>query len=153
MMTMNYKMIKIKTISNQDSSYGELSFFEGEKDIPFAIKRVYFIYETQKGMHRGFHAHKQNWQLLFCPYGKIDIILDSGSERETVSLDDPSKGLLLHPGLWREMIWRQDSSVLCVVASEYYNPKEYICNYRDYLRYLHEKKQVDGLESCAGEGP
>lgn len=143
---MDYEIIQIKTICDQDASYGALSFFEGEKDIPFQIKRVYFIYETQIGMHRGFHAHKLNWQLLFCPYGKIDIILDSGKGRETVALDDPSKGLLLHPGLWREMVRKQDRSVLCVAASEPYDPDDYIRNYEDFLAFAGTKDQAACVE-------
>lgn len=132
---MNYEVINIRTVMNEDLAYGGLSFFEGEHDIPFAIKRVYCIYETEAGLHRGYHAHKLNYQMLFCPYGEIDIILDDGKSREIVTLDSPSKGLLLYPGLWREMEWKKDKSVLCVAASEYYDPKEYIRDYDEFKEY------------------
>lgn len=138
---MNYEIMKIRSAVSPDSRYGGLSFVEGERDIPFAIKRIYCIYETEKGLHRGFHAHKLNYQLLFCPYGKIDIIIDDGMEKETVTLNRPDKGLILTPGLWREMIWRETGSVLCVAASEYYDPKEYIRNYDEFLTYAHNDRR------------
>ena len=131
-----YKVLELKTIPNKDPKYGALSFLESKRDIPFPIRRVYWITETEANLHRGFHAHKQNCQLLFCPYGKIDIILDDGSsEKKTVTLDGPGKGLLLMPGLWREMVWQQSGSVLCVLASEYYDEAEYIRNYDEFIAY------------------
>lgn len=137
----DYKILELKTIVNSDPKYGALSFLEGERDIPFPIRRVYWITETEADLHRGFHAHKLNCQLLFCPYGKIDIILDDGSgEKQTVTLDGPGKGLLLMPGLWREMVWRESGSVLCVLASEYYDEKEYIRNYDDFITYRKENQ-------------
>ncbi len=134
---MKYQIMHLNTVMNENPKLGGLSFVESEKDIPFAIKRMYCIYKTEENQHRGFHAHKKNWQLLFCPYGAIDIILNDGEETQTITLDDPSKGLVLNPGLWREMIWKHDDSVLCVAASEYYDPDEYIRDYDEYL--LHRK--------------
>ena len=134
----NYKVIDVKTIVNEDPKYGALSFLEGKRDIPFPIRRVYWITETEANLHRGFHAHKLNCQLLFCPYGVIDIILDDGKNKTTVRLDEPGKGLLLMPGLWREMVWQKSGSVLCVLASEYYDAKEYIRNYDEFISYNRE---------------
>jgi dTDP-4-dehydrorhamnose 3,5-epimerase-like enzyme len=138
---MQYKLMDLNTIMNDDPKLGGLSFVESERDIPFAIKRFYFIYKTEEDQHRGFHAHKKNWQLLFCPYGAIDIVLTDGTEKETVTLDLPSKGLVLNPGLWREMIWKHDGSVLCVAASEYYDPDEYIRNYDEFLEFVSKKSK------------
>ena len=131
----NYRIIDVTTIQNKDPKYGALSFLEGKRDIPFPIRRVYWITETEADLHRGFHAHKLNCQLLYCPYGKIDIILDDGQQRTTVTLDRPGKGLILMPGLWREMVWQQTGSVLCVLASEYYDADEYIRNYDEFIAY------------------
>lgn len=131
----NYRVIDVKTVKNDDPKYGALSFLEGKRDIPFPIRRVYWITETEADLHRGFHAHKLNCQLLYCPYGVIDIILDDGQKRTTVTLDEPGKGLLLMPGLWREMVWKQSGSVLCVLASEYYDAQEYIRNYDEFIEY------------------
>lgn len=136
---MRYELMNMNTVMSSDPKLGGLSSVEGERDIPFAIKRIYCIYKAEEHQHRGFHAHKKNWQLLFCPYGSIDIILTDGREQETVTLDQPSKGLVLPPGLWREMIWNHDDSVLCVAASEYYDPEEYIRNYDEFLQFVAEQ--------------
>ena len=141
----NYRVIDVKTIQNEDPKYGALSFLEGKRDIPFPIRRVYWITETEADLHRGFHAHKCNCQLLYCPYGKIDIILDDGEKRTTVTLDKPGKGLILMPGLWREMVWQQSGSVLCVLASEYYDAQEYIRNYDDFIAYTRKYREVAGI--------
>ena len=138
---MKYDVISIKSRSSKIPGEGALSFVEGGRDIPFEIRRMYWIYEVEAGKHRGFHSHKQNHQLLVCPYGKIDIILDDGTKRETVTLDAPDKGLILYPDLWREMIWRQTGSVLCVATSEYYDEQEYIRNYDEFLAYIGKNKK------------
>lgn len=137
---MDIDVIHINTAYDDDQKYGGLSFVESSKDIPFEIKRIYYIYEVEKGIKRGFHAHKLNWQLLFCPYGAIDILLDDGVERKKITLDSPSIGLVLHPGLWRVMTWQRDNSILCVAASEYYDPNEYIRDYNDFLKYVKSYK-------------
>lgn len=133
---MNYKLIDNKTISAKHM--GSLSFFEASRDVPFEIKRVYYIYNAPEGTQRGGHAHRNLRQILFCPYGKIEIILDDAKDRESVMLDDPGKGLVIGPGLWREMIWHTDHAVLCVAASEYYDEHDYI---RDYNVFLKSKKE------------
>ena len=131
----SFRVVDLKTIQAPAEGYGSLTFLEGKRDIPFPIRRVYWITETNANLHRGFHAHKLNCQLLFCPHGSIDILLDDGEKKDTVRLDDPGKGLILMPGLWREMVWNQSGSVLCVLASEYYDPAEYIRDYDEFLKY------------------
>ncbi len=133
---MEFKIIKLNTRPASDPRSGELLFVEGERDIPFIIKRVYCIYSADKCTQRGYHAHKKNWQLLYCPFGDIEIILKDGKNREFIELDEPSKGLIVSPGLWHEMVWKEDNSVLCVMASEYYDENDYIRSYDEYLRYI-----------------
>lgn len=142
-----YRVINVKTIQNEDPKYGALSFLEGKRDIPFPIRRVYWITETEAELHRGFHAHKLNCQLLYCPYGVIDILLDDGEQKMTVTLDKPGKGLILMPGLWREMVWRQSGSVLCVLASEYYDEQEYIRNYDEFIAYSKEYRETAAVQA------
>ena len=138
---MDYHVIQIKTI---DSGYaGKLSFFEGTHDLPFEIRRVYYIHGVPNGSVRGGHAHKKLRQALFCPFGSVEIILSDGTDRQSIMLDDPSKGLVIGPGLWRDMVWHREDSVLCVAASEYYDEKDYIRDYDAYLRYLKERKTDD----------
>lgn len=131
---MNVKLISIKSV--ETPNLGGLSFFEAEKDIPFPIKRVYYIYGVPHDGQRGGHAHKKLCQLLFCPYGSITIKLDNGTEQSDVLLDTPSKGLIVEHNMWREMIWNETDSVLCVAASEYYDPDDYIRSYGEFLSYL-----------------
>lgn len=140
---MDYELIQLRTVSDENPKYGSLCFMESGhdgKDISFEFKRIYCVYGVDAGLHRGFHAHKRNEQLLFCPYGSIEIIIDDGKSKESVILDSPKKGLVLHAGLWREMIWIKKDSVLCVAASEYYDPREYIRDYSEFLRYVADKE-------------
>lgn len=128
------KIINIKTIDT--SKAGKLSFFEEKKDIPFDIKRFYYISKVPEGIRRGFHAHKNLKQLLFCPYGKINIILDDGMDRKEVLLDNPSIGIIIDKIIWREMLWIEKDSVLCVAASEYYDENDYIRDYDCFLKFI-----------------
>ena len=131
------RVINIKTIPTVGA--GELSFFEGTHDVPFDIKRIYYISKVPEGIRRGFHAHKKLKQLLFCPYGKIQLILDNGKEREEITLSDPSVGVVIDRLIWREMLWLQKDSVLCVAASDFYEVEDYIRDYDDFLRLAKEK--------------
>lgn len=105
---MLYRMIGIKTIYTEDS--GVLSFFEGNRDIPFEIKRIYYISNVPQGVTRGFHAHKELKQLLFCPYGEIVIKLDDGGAKDEILLNNPSTGIIIERPLWREMVWQKEAS-------------------------------------------
>ena len=127
------KVIRMKTISTVNA--GELSFFEATHDIPFDIKRIYYISKVPEGVRRGFHAHKELKQLLFCPYGRIQLVLENKNGREEIELSDPSIGVVIEECTWREMLWLQKDSVLCVAASDYYKTEDYI---RDYLNFRKE---------------
>ncbi len=128
------KVIHIKTITTVDA--GELSFFETSNDIPFEIKRIYYISKVPEGVRRGFHAHKELKQLLFCPYGRILLILENKNGREEIELSDPSIGVLIEQYTWREMLWLQKDSVLCVAASDFYKAEDYIRNYDEFKKYI-----------------
>lgn len=128
------RIISIKTVPTADA--GELSFFEAGRDIDFEIKRVYYISRVPEGVQRGFHAHKELKQLLFCPYGEIRLTLDNGLEREEITLDDPSIGVVIEKPMWREMLWLKENSVLCVAASDYYREEDYIRDYNEFLEYV-----------------
>ena len=128
------RIIRIKTVPTLHA--GELSFFEGMHDVPFEIKRIYYISKVPEGVRRGFHAHKELKQLLFCPYGRIQLILENGNGREEIELSDPSIGVVIEKCTWREMLWLQKDSVLCVAASEYYEPEDYIRDYDEFKFYI-----------------
>lgn len=128
------KVVHIKTIPTVDS--GELSFFETNHDIPFDIKRMYYISKVPEGVRRGFHAHKELKQLLFCPYGRIQLILENKNGREEIELSDPSIGVIIDQPTWREMLWLEKNSVLCVAASDFYKIEDYIRDYEEFLKFI-----------------
>lgn len=128
------KVIHINTIPTVDA--GELSFFESMREIPFEIKRIYYISKVPEGVRRGFHAHKNLKQLLFCPYGRIQLILENKNGREEIELSDPSIGVIIDQCTWREMLWLQKDSVLCVAASDFYDVEDYIREYDSFKEYI-----------------
>jgi dTDP-4-dehydrorhamnose 3,5-epimerase-like enzyme len=115
---------------------GSLSFFEAERHIPFPIRRIYYIFNVASGARRGFHAHKNLKQVLFCIHGSCKLLLDDGKEQQIVHLTNPSEGILLEGVIWREMYDFSDGAVLAVMASEYYDEADYIRNYEDFLSYI-----------------
>jgi dTDP-4-dehydrorhamnose 3,5-epimerase-like enzyme len=119
---------------------GNLIALEGNKNIPFEIKRVYYIYGTEKGVRRGFHAHKNLKQIAVCVSGSCKFLLDDGEKKEVVLLDSPDKGLFINKMIWREMFDFSDDCVLMVLASDYYYESDYIRNYDDFLRLVNNKK-------------
>ena len=126
------------TKTTGDEKIGFLSFFESNKDIPFEIKRIYYTYNVPVNTKRGMHAHKELNQVLWCPYGEIEVILDNGREKKNYLLNSPDKALLVGKGIWREMLWKKENSVLCVAASEYYDENDYIRDYNEFLKYVKE---------------
>ena len=128
------ELIRLRTIKT--NGIGQLSFFEGSIDFPFEIKRMYYITNVSDGTKRGFHAHKELKQLIFCPYGRILLILENELGREEIELNDPSIGVLITKPTWREMIWLQKDSVLCVAASDYYKPNDYIRDIDEFHNFL-----------------
>ena len=128
------KVVHIQTIPTVNA--GELSFFETNKEVSFPIQRIYYISKVPEGARRGFHAHKKLKQFLFCPYGRIQLELENESGKEAIELRDPSIGILIENCTWREMLWLQKDSVLCVAASELYDPEDYIRDYEDFCKYI-----------------
>ncbi len=115
---------------------GSLISLEENKNIPFDIKRVYYIFDTRPGVRRGFHAHKNLQQVLICVSGGCKIMLDDGKEKKEVELFSSANGLLLNSCIWREMFDFSPDCVLMVLASDYYNEEDYIRNYQDFIEYI-----------------
>lgn len=128
------RVIHITTIPTIGA--GELSFFEGTHEVSFDIKRIYYITKVPEGVRRGFHAHKELKQLLFCPYGRIQLVLENRYGREEIELSDPSIGIIIEECTWREMLWLQKDSVLCVAASDFYKVEDYIRDYDEFRRFI-----------------
>ena len=119
---------------------GMLVALEEYKDIPFEIKRVYYMYDTKKDVHRGFHAHKSLEQILICIHGSCKVLLDNGTEKKIVSLEKPYECLYIANNMWREMYDFSEDAVLMVLASEYYKEEDYIRDYNEFLRMVGVEK-------------
>jgi len=116
---------------------GQLVVIEGGEDIPFDIKRVFYIYGTQKDVSRGNHAHYKTKQYLITVNGSCRVTLDNGRTKQTFDLDEPSKGLFQDALIWGTMHDFSDDCVLLILANEYYNESDYIRNYQEFLDVIH----------------
>lgn len=133
--------VKFYAFASHGDSRGQLVVIEEFKDIPFNVKRVYYMYDTIQGVRRGFHAHKNLEQVLICVSGSCKIHLDDGRETAEVVLDKPYEGLYLSSNLWREMYDFSPDAVLLVLASELYNETDYIRNYDEFIEYINEQEK------------
>ena len=127
-MRRNNSLINIPEIFDDCNLY----FAQTKQHIPFSIKRIYYIIQSNVKLPRGFHAHKKTKQMLFCIQGKIKIILDDGKTRESIILDKPNQGLLIDKMIWHEMHEFKKNTILLVLASQKFNPADYI---RDYEKF------------------
>ena len=125
------EVIDLQTLGD---SRGGLVVAEAQKDIPFEIKRVYWIHGTQADVERGFHAHKALRQVAVAVSGSCDIILDDGKTQVSVSVDEPSRGLLIGPGVWRVMKNFTSDCVLLVFADAHYDEDDYIRDYNKFIK-------------------
>lgn len=119
---------------------GQLVAIEAMKDLPFEVRRVYYIYDTLPGVRRGFHAHRNLQQILVCVSGSCKIHLDDGTDTAEVILDKPFEGLFISNDMWREMYDFTPGAVLLVLASEYYDEADYIRNYDEFINMVRNKE-------------
>ena len=132
--------IKMYDFQRHGDDRGMLVAIEEMKDIPFEIKRVYYMYDTIEGVRRGFHAHKSLQQILIPIHGTCKIHLDDGTETVEVVLDKPFEGLYISDGIWREMYDFSPDAVLMVLASEFYDETDYIRDYDKFLEYIGKQR-------------
>lgn len=134
---MNYHIFEFEEHGDER---GILISLEQQKNIPFDIKRVYFMFNTEPDVRRGYHAHKALKQVLVCTHGECKILLDDGKDKEIVLLDIPNKGLYIDADMWREMYDFTENAVLMVIASELYDEEDYIRDYNEFLKYVQDKQ-------------
>ena len=118
---------------------GELVALEEMREVPFKIRRVYYMYKTLKGVTRGYHSHKTLEQILVCVSGSCVVIFDDGEERKSIRLDKPYEGIYIGANVWREMTDFSEDAVLLVLASEIYEENDYIRNYNDFMDSVKKK--------------
>lgn len=115
---------------------GHLVALEQGKNIPFDIKRVYYLFGTKEGVRRGYHAHRELEQVLVCVTGSCAVLLDDGKNRKDVILDASTKGLVVSKHVWHEMYDFTPDCVLLVLASDFYDESDYIRDYQEFVNYV-----------------
>jgi uncharacterized RmlC-like cupin family protein len=121
------------TLEKVKNRAGNLSPIEGLKDIPFEIKRVFYIYDIPGGESRGAHAHKECHQLLFAVSGSFDVVVQDGLNHRRITLNRPNIGLYIPPKIWAAETNFSSGAICLVIASHDYNENDYIRNYEEYL--------------------
>ncbi len=132
---MKYSIINFSVHGDHN---GKLVALEKNEDFPFEIKRVYYIWDTTYDAVRGKHAHKNLEQVIVCMKGSCDFILDDGSSKSIVHLDNPTYGLYIKNNIWREFTNFSEDCVVMVLASEHYNPEDYIYDYDEFLKSVNK---------------
>lgn len=127
----NCQVIQLPKINNRA---GNITPVQGQKEIKFDIKRVYYLYDVPSGETRGGHAHKELYQLIVAASGSFDVVLDDGKNKKTISLNRPNVGLLVTPYIWRELVNFSSGAVLLVLASMKYTEDDYIRAYEDFIK-------------------
>jgi hypothetical protein len=112
---------------------GNITIVEGQKNIPFNIRRIYYLYDIPGGEDRGGHAHKNLTQLIVAASGSFDVLLNDGINKKIVTLNRPDYGLLVVPGIWRELMEFSSGAICMVLASHHYNEKDYIRTYTEFI--------------------
>lgn len=122
-------ILPLNKIHNQA---GNMTVIEGQKNLPFNVRRIYYLYDVPGGETRGGHAHKALRQLIVAVGGSFDVLLDDGENKKVVTLNRPNYGLLVVPGIWRELLEFSSGSVCLVLASHKYDEADYIREYNQF---------------------
>lgn len=125
----------IVELSRFQTNTGNITVVENDENIPFEIKRIYYLYDVPEGEYRGGHAHYELEQYIVAVSGSFDVVLKDGINQKKFTLNSPNSALHIVPGLWRELKNFSSSSVCLVLASNEYDDKDYIREYSEYLRY------------------
>jgi dTDP-4-dehydrorhamnose 3,5-epimerase-like enzyme len=129
---------------------GMLIALEKDRNVPFDIRRVYYLFATNRDVHRGQHAHRHLHQLAVPVRGSVTILLDDGNGPVEVVLDDPAQGLLIGRMVWRELYNFSQDCVLMVLADQLYDPADYITDYTQFLLEAKASTPREDMAACAG---
>lgn len=133
-----YKLLNFPQLGDER---GHLVVVEGNKDIPFEIKRIFYIYGSDKDVIRGQHANRLSEFVLINISGRCDVFVDNGENQETVILDKPYQGIYLNKMVWKNMLNFSKDAILLVLSNEYYNSEEYIRDYEEFKKIIREKNK------------
>lgn len=126
----------ILPLSKIHNRAGNITIVEGQKNIPFDVRRIYYLYDIPGGEGRGGHAHKELYQLIVAASGSFNVLLDDGQNKKIVTLNRPDYGLMVVPGIWRELFEFSSGGICLVLASHKYDQDDYI---RDYTKFKNLK--------------
>lgn len=125
-------------LPNLGDDRGSLMVLESNKNVPFKVKRIYYILDAKPDVPRGFHAHKELMQLAFCIKGSCNMIMDNGIEKQQVRIDKSNIGLMIPPMVWHEMHDFSEDCVMLVLASAQYDEADYIRNYDEFMNEVNK---------------
>lgn len=126
----------ILPLSKIHNRAGNITIVEGVTNLPFEIKRVYYLYDIPGGEDRGGHAHKELRQLIVAASGSFDVLLDDGVNKKVVTLNRPDYGLMVVPGIWRELMEFSSGAICLVLASHHFDENDYLRNYTDFKEFI-----------------
>jgi len=115
---------------------GSITALENQKNIPFDVKRVYYLYDVPGGAERGGHGHRDLQQFIIALSGSFDVMINDGTNKKVVHLDRPYIGLHIVPGIWRELINFSSGAICLVLASEKYSESDYLRDFESYLNFI-----------------
>lgn len=130
------QIIQLNKIHN---NAGNITIVQGKQNIPFNLRRVYYLYDVPGGVSRGGHAHKELYQLIVAASGSFEVFLDDGVNKKIVRLNRPNFGLLVIPGIWRELFEFSSGAICLVLASHVYEESDYL---RDYDYFFKLKSEI-----------
>lgn len=131
----NCNVVELTKIHNP---VGNITIIQNGEHQPFNVKRVYYLYDVPGGSDRGGHAHKALYQLIVAASGSFDVILDDGRNKKIIQLNRPNYGLLVVPGIWREVVNFSSGAICLVLASDKYASGDYIRDYTDFQKFKDE---------------
>jgi len=115
---------------------GNITIVQNGSDLPFDVRRIYYLYDVPSGSERGGHAHKALYQLIVAASGSFDVILDDNRSKKIVQLNRPDFGLMVVPGIWREIVNFSSGAICLVLASAKYEEMDYIRDYQEFKDYI-----------------
>ncbi|OPY00399.1 MAG: TDP-4-oxo-6-deoxy-alpha-D-glucose-3,4-oxoisomerase [Syntrophorhabdus sp. PtaB.Bin006] len=134
-------MLPLRKIHNRA---GNITIIEGQRNIPFDVRRIYYLYDIPGGEARGGHAHRDLCQLIIAASGSFNVLLDDGENKKIATLNRPDYGVMVVPGIWRELFEFSSGAICLVLASQKYDERDYIRNYDQFVSFSREHGSITG---------
>lgn len=134
----NCNVIQLSKIHNRA---GNITVIQNDLNLPFNVKRIFYLYDVPGGSERGGHAHKNLYQFIIAASGAFEVILDDSAGKKIVQLNRPYFGLMVTPGIWSEIVSFSSGAICLVLASNKYDESDYIRKYPEYVQYIQDTYQ------------